>query len=233
MKVNELIQRVQSIYSKGAASDNSRLSNRHIYSKLVSSRSRLLEQKLNKRQKISQWNYMDLSCVELMPAMKHECACIPQIGCELLVSRYKIPKPITSTISHTIQYVTSNDGIIKYDETTWTAIRNKKGNKYTSKNPEFFIKDGYLYITHKTGAKILTISLLAHNPEEVWDFPSYCDDCKECSICYDIEEKEFPIDEDDVDTLVDMAYKELIGPFMQAREDLSNDAKDSPDQTSK
>ena len=35
MKIKEIIQRVQSLYSKGVQSDDTRLSDRHIYNKMV------------------------------------------------------------------------------------------------------------------------------------------------------------------------------------------------------
>ena len=66
MKVHEIIQRVQSLYSKGCQSDDSRLSPRHIYSKLVSLRSKYISQQAKKKQKINQWNFQTLPCVELI-----------------------------------------------------------------------------------------------------------------------------------------------------------------------
>jgi len=58
MKVGEIIQRVQSAYSKGAESSDSRLSRRHIYSIVNTTRSTLLFNKLNKRQFINT-NYLN------------------------------------------------------------------------------------------------------------------------------------------------------------------------------
>ena len=126
MKTEEIIQRVQSLYSKGVQSDNSRLSSRHIYSKLLTSRSKLLHQKLSKRQKISQFNYQTLPCVELIEAPKNECPCLPPVGCTILKSKYPLPKVLVSLNAHAIEYVTSVDGAISYDETTWTKLGIRK-----------------------------------------------------------------------------------------------------------
>ena len=46
MTVGDLIQRVQSLYSKGVESDDSRLTRRHIYNKLLSVRSTLIFNKV-------------------------------------------------------------------------------------------------------------------------------------------------------------------------------------------
>ena len=41
MLVKELVQRIQSLYSKGVQSDDTRLSSPHIYNKLITVRSKL------------------------------------------------------------------------------------------------------------------------------------------------------------------------------------------------
>ena len=75
MKIGEIVQRVQSLYSKGVHSDDSRLSARHIYNKLLTVRARLISQEAKKKQKISQWNYQTISCIELIKVPAHECPC--------------------------------------------------------------------------------------------------------------------------------------------------------------
>ena len=44
MTTGEVIQRIQSLYSKGVQSDDSRLRPRHIYNKLLSTTAKLYEQ---------------------------------------------------------------------------------------------------------------------------------------------------------------------------------------------
>ena len=53
MKIGEIVTRVQSLYSKGVASDDSRLSNRLIYNKMLTVRSRLIVEQAKKKQRIS------------------------------------------------------------------------------------------------------------------------------------------------------------------------------------
>ena len=53
MLIKEIVQRIQSLYSKGVQSDDSRLSDRHIYNKMITVRSKLISQQHNKKQKIS------------------------------------------------------------------------------------------------------------------------------------------------------------------------------------
>ena len=69
MKLGDLIQRVQSMYSHGVQSDDSRLSGRHIYSKLVSARARLIEKELKSGRGFTAWSMQLLPCVELVEAL--------------------------------------------------------------------------------------------------------------------------------------------------------------------
>ena len=225
MLIKEAIQRVQSLYSKGVQSDDSRLSARHIYSKLKSSRARLIKQKLDKNQIISDWNTQILPCVELELAPQHECPCLPPLGCNILKSKYPLPQPINSRNRQLIIYVTSIDGSIIYAETTWTEKKYKKANKYTAHKLDYYIKNDYLYLTHKGGPSVVTVAGVFEDPFAAEGFKSYCPDIED--DCLDPLDTDFPIDEDQVDTLIEMAAKELIVLFSQNKEDLTNDSKDS------
>jgi|VirMetMinimDraft_7_1064189.scaffolds.fasta_scaffold00359_5 hypothetical protein len=232
MKNSEAIQRVQSLYSRGVQSDSSRLSERHIFNKLITVRSKLLGQKLNKKQKLSQWNYQTLPCVKMVEAPLHECPCLPPVGCKILKSDQPIPEPLTDLDSHIFQSVTSIDGSIIYSEVSWTEKQHKSGGKYTSNKPDFFIRNNYLYITYKDGPEVISVTGIFEDFIAADIFPSYCDD-PDCTTCLDCEsylDKEFVADNDLVDTMVEMAAQELINIFGQMLEDRSADSKDTEDQ---
>ena len=235
MTVGDLIQRVQSLYSKGVESDDSRLTRRHIYNKLLSVRSTLIFNKVNKKQFISQWNFDTLPCVELIKVEGHECPCIPPVGCEILRTKFKLPKPISSLSSHLLDSVTSIDGSVIFDETTWKGKKWRKGDKYTSKKPDFFIKDDFLYITVTRKLKAIDIVGLFNDPVEIANFPSICDnDCQDCDTCPESPlDVEFNIDDDLIDTLIELSVKELVYLFNQNREDLTNNSIDNNQQESK
>jgi len=242
MIINKMIQRVQSLYSKGVQSDDTRLSKRHIYSKLITSRAKLFTQKLNKRQKISQWNWQTLNCVELIKAEPYECPCLPSIGCVILRTKEPLPKPLTGILDgHAIQSVTSLEGSILFSETTWEDKKYKKGSKYTANKPDFYIRDNYLFITTKKGPKAITITGLFDDPLVADTYPRICGDskCEEstpeniCPECESPLDKDFPIDNEMAETIVDMAVQELIGVFNQGREDVSNNTRDTLKEESK
>jgi len=241
MVLRELIQRVQSLYSKGVHSDDTRLSDRHIYSKLLSLRSKLISDKVKKKQKLTQWSYQTLPCVQLTKAFPYECPCLPSVGCEVLKTTIKLPDVLTSYSKHLIQSVTSLDGSIEYSESSWEAQKYKSSSRYTSDKADYYIRDNYLYITHKSGPKVVSVTALFENPISALQYPSYCcekgDDCEDTSpckeSCWSPLDLEFPIELSLVDVLIDLAVKELIFTFNQGIEDLTNDSKDNITESSK
>jgi len=232
MKVSEFIQRVQSLYSKGVNSDDSRLSNRHIYNKLLTVRSRLISQEAKKKLRISAWNYQTLPCVELIQVPTHDCPCIPPRGCDILRSRYELPKPLSGLSNDLIKSVSSIDRDLKIDEISINALGSQKGNKFTSKKINYFIQDGYLYISTPSKLKVVSVIGLFEDPIEASKFPSYCG-CEGCIECVDYLEEDFPIDNYLADAVIELSLQELVVMFSQNIEDLTNNSRDNLKEQSK
>lgn len=227
MKIGEIIQRIQSLYSKGVESDDTRLMSRHIYNKLLTVRARLISQDAKKKQRISQWNYQTLSCVELIKVPAHDCPCLPPIGCEMLRSKHKLPKPLTGLSGTLIQTVTTIDRNQKLNEVTMNSVASQKGNKYTSKSNNYFIENGYLYVTTPNSKlSVVRVVGLFEDPNEVNMFKSYCEDCIDCMDCVDFSKEDFPLDNDMIDAMIELTIKELIVMFSQIQEDNRNDSID-------
>lgn len=234
MTVKEIIQRVLNLYSKGTPSDDSRLTDRHVYNKLITVRSRLITQDLNRRRKVSNWNYQILPCVELISVPKHDCPCLPEVGCKILRTKYKLPKPLVNHSHHIISNVSSVDGSITYSETTFENKKYSSGYKYGKAKQDYYIRNGYLYITYRQGPKIISITGLFEDPAEVESFPSYCSESSvEESDCHSVLDTEFPIEADMIDTLIELSIQELVEIFSQMPEDRSNNSSDSPIENSK
>jgi len=227
MKVEEIIQRVQALYSKGVASDDSRLSSRLIYNKLLTTRARLISQEAKKKQRISQWNYQTISCIELIKVPAHDCPCLPPVGCEILRSKFKLPKPLSGLSGNLIQSVTTIDREKKINEINLNAAKSLSGNKYAKSTLSFFIEEGYLYVLSPTN-KLQFIRLIGlfEDPIEVKQFENYCTDCIECKECIDYESEEFPIDNDMVDPMIELSIQELVILFGQSQQDLTNNSND-------
>ena len=226
IRIGEVIERVQSLYSSGISSDDIRISPQLIYSKMLSVRSKLISQSLNKKQGASSWVSLTIDCVELEKVPIVSCPCLPNNGCTILKSKYKIPKPIDSLAGDMLTRVSTVDMVHKIDYITINSYRSAKGNKFTSRKMNYFIDEGYLYISTPKDIKVVMIEGLFENPVEVYEFISLCD-CTTCDNCYSYPELEFPMDSSSVDTLIELISQELVVLYKQIPSDNYNDSVES------
>lgn len=233
MTTGELIQRIQSLYSKGVQSDDSRLTPRHIYSKLLTARQNLIYQKNQSGAKINPWNYQTLTCVELINVPTHECSCLPELDCGILRTKYKLPKPITLLGSLQIHLVATVDGSIVYEHTSRKKQRWNKGNKYKSKKPQWYLQNEYLYVNDKDASNVILIEGIFEDPWEAKKFPNACGGSSDTTFCESPFDQEFPIDSDLIEPMVQMAVQELIQLFSQNTEDQTNNSQDNRVESSK
>lgn len=223
MRLGDLIQRVQSMYSHGVQSDDSRLSGRHIYSKLVSARARLIEKELKSGRGFTAWSMQLLPCVNLIEAPLHECLCVSVPGCHVLRSLEPLPKLMSGRVDPYIESVTSLDGSIRYSATTWTEKQYRAHAKYTKRLPDYYLRNGYLYITWVQGPRVVAVSGLFEDP---WEVATFRGACGEPNPCLDPMGIDFPVEPKLVDELVEMAIQELVGQLYQVKEDQQNNARD-------
>lgn len=233
LSVKEVTERIQSLYSKGVQSDDSRLSTRHIYSKLSSVRVKLLTEKVNKKQSISPWCYSIIPCVEMVEVKPNQCPCETPPGCKILRSKHKIPTIMTSYSGLIINSITSiNLGKI-YSIIDVKEFKNKKGNRYTSNDADAFFYDNYLYLSTRKASEIVSIEALCEEIFEVFNFPNSCvEECQDCG-CESFLDVDFKLDQDTLETAIELSVQELIGIFNQNREDQKNNTKDNLIQESK
>jgi len=233
MLIEEIIQRIQSLYSKGVESDDSRLTSRHIYNKMVSVRNKLISQQANKKQKINQWNYQTISCIEMIRVEKHDCPCLPPLGCHIWRTKYKLPKPLSNLNNHLVQSVTSIEGSMIFSEVLWHQVKYLSGNKYTSTKSVYFIQNEYLYVASKSSPKVIAITALFQEPLDAINYPTLCkEQCEDCQECIDILSQEFPIDADLIEPLIQECVQELVVMFSQVLEDKRNTSSDDKENTS-
>jgi hypothetical protein len=218
----EAIQRVQSQYSKGVQSRDSRLTSRHIYKALMSSRSTLLRDQDTRNQEIGIWSYQTLPCVELEK--------VTVKGCTVLRSKLQLPSFIQGMGRSLVKSVTTLDGSIRFDRDEFENLKYNVGLKYTSNKPSYYLSpEGFIFISSMTLLRAIPVVALFNDPIEAYMFPSYCNtDCPECS-CVDFREKPFPFDDNLMTPLMQLASKELIEMFKQMKEDKFQNASDDTD----
>jgi len=224
MLISEAINRVQSAYSKGMPSDDSRLSNRHIYSKLRSTRITIISQTVNKKQMISQWCYQPV-VVKMTSVSKLDCPELVSETCKVLKSTKPIPAIFTSINRHLIQSVTSLDGSKNYGETNWETIRhNQKGRKYANSLSEFYIKNGYLYVTEKQVQTMILLTACFNDPIAA---KAYSDSCgKDSKVCSSYLDYDFAVDGKMEDVIIAITNDDLVEDFRRSSDDRKNNGVD-------
>lgn len=228
MKIKEVIERVQSLYSKGTASDDTRLSSRHIYSKLVTARSFLLKRELDRRKLLSSRSIEHIECIPLEVASKYQCGFTVPQNCSVLKTKCEIPKPINSNFGDYITSVSTIDGTYIFSESSWERVRYHQANKYTGNNPVYYFKNNYLflYVHSNTDFNDLKFVTIAGVFEDSLGFKcsprcvDLADDCESYS------EKDFIVEDHLIEPIVKMAVEELLGVFNQSAEDRENNSSE-------
>ena len=222
--IDNIVQRVLSLYNKGVQSDESRLTPRHIYSVVLSNRSTLLEQQSKKKQKINQVNYQTIILeMEQVDSVKVACSNIP-LDCSSFRTKKPLPKILSDMnklLIHSISTI-DNNIFLSLSEPSKSKYKNK-GNRYAKSNDNtYYIEDGYLYTN---SLEVLKITALFDDPIEVERYNSDCS--SESNSCKSNYEFDFKCDTSLLSTIIQMSAEELIEWFNKSREDISNNSRDS------
>lgn len=229
--IQEAIQRIQSRYSKGVQSDDTRLSSRHIYSKLLDTRARLINQAANKFQLVPIQCYQSLPAVEMIQVPINDYPAIPPLG-YILRSKFPIPNIVANHTRLIMKPVMSIDGQTRFESTDWESMKYIKDNKFTSQVPRFYIHDignltgKYLYITTTRRPEAVVLYAVFEDPIEAHVFPVYCATSNIQNMCPQYPSLEFPIEEDMLGVAVELVAQELIDAFTKQKRDKANNSKD-------
>ncbi len=218
MTIGNMIQRVQSLYSKGVQSDDTRLKPRHIYSVLLSNRNN----KLLTVARLGYSNYQEIPCLELEEVSPSLCDCLP-FNCSVKRSKSPIPTLLQVSKKSTVKRVSSIDGKVIFSETSLEKLSRLRGNRYTTSNPFWYIRDNYLYIENRKGIDFISIEAIFADPVEVYLYSSYCDQDTDCDSILD---RKFPTDDSLIEPIIRSTVYELVGSFTKIKEDTTNDTSD-------
>ena len=142
----------------------------------------------------------------------------------ILRSKCRIPRVMSSLEKPLFKSITSIDGSISFDQSTFSSDKYSDGNKYTANKPAIYIHDGYLYMTGYKYIQAVTIVALFSDPLEAAMFPSLCPD--ECDKCKSAFEYDFYLDGRMEQAVIDIAIPKLVVAFGQTREDKIGNASD-------
>lgn len=208
MLIKEIIERIQHLYNNGTIYYETRLSNRRIYSIVMSTRNILIGQLLSKNLKVSQSYYETLPCIEMETVEKNLCPCALPTACTILRSKYKIPEILISSTQYAIQSVQSSDWEVKFDYLNVNATRYLFYNKYTTQKPFYFLFDDYLYLLNVSG--IQYVSMTAIFKDTIESFYNFiCGDNTGCIKYNSYLDRELAVDGNVIPTIIQMAIQEI------------------------
>lgn len=231
MTIGELIGRVQNLYNKGVKSDDSRLSNRVIFNKLLSVRAMLYKQNEQKKNSFGEEDYNLLECIKIIPVEPYNCPCLPSIGCKVYRTEHKLPKLFKGRNDIKIEYVSSLDKRRIFGITTTLKYQFSFSNRFSNTDKVIY-EGGYLYVYGNDLPSYITVKAILNDFLEPYinDCSENCVDCEDCISYLDME---FKIQDSLVEPMLQITNQELVKEFSQMREDLTNDNKDSLIQQSK
>lgn len=206
-------------------SDDSSYEDEFLYRLLNNANAAWLKKKLENNEKISDWNWLTY-CIELEAGLSHDCDCIP-VGCKVLKSVYKIPKPLMAKNRLMIKVTTLDGRDIPY--TTPEAVKASKYDEVRRKQLAFSIVNGKIVIWNGNPEllvpRAIMVKTLSVDPSE-WATVNACDPITGNATdadCFNIYTSEYPMDEDYGSLAYDTVIKQL-GFSIQIPENRTNNA---------
>lgn len=227
MVLRAFIDTIVSELSGGVQSDDRQLHPKLVYYTMLPIRSALITNKINKKQKISDWTYQTVPCIKLIEVDASLCPCIPPSGCTVMRSEKKLPKPLSGLTFLAIQGVYSSDMKIKFNYTTKSGFSRNSGGKYTSCSKSrntFMIMDDYIYVYGEEIPHYVVMRAILYDPQKAYEFISACQETgntieNPSSNCTGPLDMEFTIDPDLEAPLMDLTVQKLKENFLRQYSD--------------
>lgn len=226
LSLNKIIADIRNIATSGSNPIEFKIEEKQIEFWINEVRSTLISQAISKRQDISDTWVQIISCLDLELADQSEC-CIVDTGCYVLKSVQKIPDTIETWMDNTILKVTKPDGTIISKSNPFRS-RYSSYAKYTKNKPEWYLRNGYLYVINETFLEKVNVWGVFENPADLFNFTS----CNGGS-CFNYED-EYPCSLKMAEQITDIVLKTRVYPFLQLPADNRNDAaniNDTPTNT--
>lgn len=220
MLIKEIISNIRGILSRGPVSDDTKISERQVYFILKYLRAKLIKQKADKYNYISDFNYQYIDCLPLELAPDGECECYDS-GCKVLKSTWKVPRIIVNRNQLMTKGIFTQAGVEIFPATEQDLKRFKysktKLGKFT-----YEIRNDYLYVRGTERLKVVKLTAIFEDPFEA-NIPGACGDDVSC---FDPETTDFPLDMELVEAINKLTYDEIFNVMMRVSGDNENNAAD-------
>jgi len=207
---------VRNIANSGKNNYSFRITDEQIAFWFAEVRSMLISQAIAKRQDITDTWVQDLPCMELELVDASEC-CFITTDCYILKTKLQIPNTIETANDNLILRVTNPMGDVISKSNSFES-KYSKYNKYTNKKNQWYMKNGYVYITSNLLLEHINIFAIFENPEDLAGL-STCSG----SACFTWDSK-YPCSLKMANEITNIIMQTKVMPFLQMPVDTSNDA---------
>jgi hypothetical protein len=218
--LNEHIQHIKEVLSHGIPSDDTRMSDRHIYHILKYLRAKKIKEKAERNTLLSPFLYQAIDCFPIEIAQPHDCGCI-DTGCRVLKSTEDLPRYFTVRNRDLVEVRTMFGD--KIDYIPITKAKNRKYRRVQGNGMYWYIHNKKLVVVDPNNAlERVSVEGIFQDPVELASITS----CGTETSCYDVFTSDFPMDESLVADVMSMTYQELYKIMMTVPADTSNNAAD-------
>ena len=220
--INEHVSAIRGLIKK--YENTTHFTNEMIYFHLTQAAAIVNKQKAEKYEELSEWN-TPTYCIGTESTTQHPCECLEEVGCKMIRTKYKIPKPLVSKHRTMMRVMTLDHKIIPNIKPEMADVYQldeiKKDQLF------YFIQNEYVYIVNGTPKSGKPKALLIKGYwEDISDWVGIklCDpegtDTDE--YCFDMDAHEFPMDQDSTYRAYDYVLQKLGIALQLKSDDLNN-----------
>ncbi len=215
--LRHLVADIRNIADSGKNNYSFRISDEQIALWVSEVRSKLISQAIAKRQDISDIWVQELSCLELELVDSSDC-CFITTDCYILRTKRQLPSTVENYSDNLILRVTSPIGDVISKSNAFEAKYNKY-NKYTGPKSQWYLNNGYLYVTNEILLEYINVFAIFEDPEELSDFSS----CSSSIGCFSWDSK-YPCSLKMADDITNIVMQTKVMTFLQMPHDTTNDS---------
>lgn len=221
--LNQLAYNLLNKARGGVISDDDAINIRQVKFWIHNTRALLIRQDIQKGRSISSNILQPLACLDVEIVDASTCPCQVDVGCSILKTVRRIPKPIEVDQMDMITSVIP----VKINAQPFTMINIYRSrwighNKYTKKNPKAFYFDGYIWILNSNPIEKVTIFGVFEDPTELASFSNCNGD-----VCYS-DDDNYPISNWMIEMLDKIIVESDFKLILNMPTDKTNDADNNP-----
>ena len=215
--LRKLVADIRNIADSGKNNYSFRISDEQMAFWVHEVRSMLISQALTKRQDVTDAWVQEIPCVELELVDASEC-CFITTDCYILKTKQQIPVTVESNNDNLILRVVNPVGKIITKSNPF-EVKYNMYNKYTGEKSQWYLANGYLYITSELLLEYINIFAIFEDPEELANFTA----CSSSIGCFNWDSK-YPVSLKMANDITNIIMQTKVMPFLQMPHDTTNDA---------